>query len=254
MTELELERFEESVTRTTRGFVYPRTPVLRRTTPIEMRRNGFSAAASLRLAMIVAVLALGVSLLAVPSVRAAVVRFLQIGVVRIEVVQPTPMAAPSPAPATTQTPTATPKPLADQLDLFGKTTLTNARASGLSINVPVALGQPDAVYLQDVGGSMAVLVWFDVAQPGKVRISLQVFSDAAFVRKMSPKVLRTTRVKDREAAWVQGEHVLKVKSGDYEVVQLVSANALIWTEGRQTYRLETSLTMDEAVRIAETTP
>jgi hypothetical protein len=215
----------------------------------------------------VAALALGAVLLAVPSVRAAVLRFLQIGVVQIEVAPATSTATsavtvfPTPAinaiqqtPTRQPTPTSTPQPLADQLNLFGKTTLTNARASGIRIKVPLALGEPDAVYFQNVGGNAAILVWFDGARPGKVRISLQVFTNDVFAQKSPPTVVRKTTVKGKTAAWVQGEHILQVRSGNYEAVQLVSANALIWTEDSCTYRLETSLTMDEAVRIAETTP
>ena len=155
-------------------------------------------------------------------------------------------------------PTATPKPLADQLDLYGKTTLTAARASGIRIKVPLALGPPDAVYLQEMGGSTAILIWFDGVKPGekpkKVRISLQVFTNDVAALKSPPTVLRTTTVKGKTAAWVQGEHVLQVRSGDYVAKQLVSANALVWTEDTCTYRLETDLTMSEAVKIAETTP
>jgi hypothetical protein len=210
-------------------------------------------------AALVVLMAVGLAMLAVPSVRAAVLRFLQIGVVRIEVASPTamPSAPPTTTPQATPMPTRTPQPLADQLNLYGRTTLTHVRAIGVAVKVPAALGQPDAVYLQDMGGSMAVLVWFDEArpgEPGKVRMSLQVFTNAAVVRKMQPKVLRTTQVKGRQAAWVQGEHVLQVRGGNYEVKQLVSANALIWAEGKETYRLETDLTMAEAVRIAESTP
>ena len=265
MTEQKLDKFEREIAQTARGFAYPRTPVLR--SRVETRRIGSdrAAAASLQarlaIAVLVAALALGAVLLAVPSVRAAVLRFLQIGVVQIEVAPATPTATsavtvfPTPAINTIQlTPTSTPQPLADQLNLFGKTTLTNAQASGIRIKVPLALGEPDAVYFQDVGGNAAILVWFDATRPGKVRISLQVFTNDVFAQKSPPTVVRQTTVKGKAAAWVQGEHILQVRSGDYEAMQLVSANALIWTEDSCTYRLETSLTMDEAVAIAETTP
>lgn len=56
------------------------------------------------------------------------------------------------------------------------------------------------------------------------------------------------------AAWVEGEHMLQIANGDYNVVQLVSQHALIWTEGSDTYRLETALQMYEAIKIAQTTP
>jgi hypothetical protein len=216
----------------------------------------------------VAVLVLMAVLLAVPSARAAVLRFFQIGVVRIELQEPTPtstsavtlapMATGSPIPNTQMltpvpTPTRTPQPLADQLDLYGKTTLREARAR-MPVKVPTALGEPDGVYLQDIGGDVTVLIWFDETKSNKVRISLQVFSYNVLVGKMPPKVLRQTTVKGQEAAWVEGEHILKVHSGDYVVTQLVSKNALIWTEGEYTYRLETDLSMEEAVKIAATVP
>ncbi|NJM39858.1 MAG: hypothetical protein HC853_03320 [Anaerolineae bacterium] len=258
MTEIELDEFENFVTRTARVFVYPNTPVLRqRAAPLQRR---------MVLAVCAAALVLAAVLLAVPSARAAVLRFLQIGVVRIEFQEPTPIptsvVTPSPIaianpipsiPMPTPTPTRTPQPLADQLDLYGKTTLREARAR-MPVKVPTALGEPDAVYLQDIGGDVTVLVWFDEAPPGKVRMSLQVFTNNVFANKMPPTVLRKTTVKGIDAAWVEGEHILKVRSGDYVVTQLVSKNALIWTEGRYTYRLETDLSMAEAVKIAETVP
>ena len=48
-----------------------------------------------------------------------------------------------------------------------------------------------------------------------------------------------------------GPYIVETKSGEYVQRRLVTGHALIWTEGNVTYRLETSLSLPEAVRVAE---
>ena len=269
MTEREIQDFEEQVRQTARQFVYPPAPLIR---PLKLAARTVQARVIRRfgLGLAIALLLIAVTLWVVPTARAAVLRFLQIGVVRILLPEPTrtiaptlrvevvstpmPNSSPTSTSATSRMPTSAAKSIADSLNLYGKTTLKQARASGIHIKVPTALGDPDAVYLQDVAGQAVILVWFDKSKPGAVRISLQIFTIDLFAQKMQPRVLMKTQVKRTPAAWVEGEHMLQIANGDYNVVQLVSQHALIWTEGSDTYRLETALPMHEAIKIAQTTP
>lgn len=210
-------------------------------------------------------------LLAVPGVRAQVLEFLQIGVVRIFLVAPTPtptspppttsteiLTSPgrlTPSPRPTRYPTST--PLSASLDLAGETNLPAAvQTAGFPILLPAYppdLGLPDRVFLQDLEGNVLVLVWLDPAEPGKVRISMQQFSDQEniTVTKMQPVTVLETTVAGNPAAWTEGPYLLRVKDGDIDIKRLIEGHVLIWEQGGITYRLETDLSLEEAVRIAE---
>jgi hypothetical protein len=210
-------------------------------------------------------------LLAVPGVRAQVLEFLQIGVVRIFLVAPTPtptslpltatsssanllpgLPTPSPTPLSTSSPTATPS-----FDLAGEISLEQAaRQAGFPILLPAYppdLGLPDRVFLQDLEGNVLVLVWFDPADPGKVRFSMQQFSDQdnISVTKMQPVTVLETTVAGNPAAWTEGPYLLRFQDGDIDITRLIEGHVLIWEQGGITYRLETDLSPEEAVRIAE---
>jgi hypothetical protein len=218
-----------------------------------------------RPAWVIAVLAfLLVGLLAVPPVRAQILDFLQIGVVRIFLAQPTPTPTPtltpgpSPAPVT-QTPvppTSTPTLLPSLLDLAGQTTLEEAKKQAgfpvLLPGYPADIGPPDAVFLQDLGGKVLVMVWLQPGHPDQVRFSLHEYGpNVAFVEKMQPKVIEETHVHAAQAFWTTGPYLLKTRSGDLETRRLIEGHVLIWTVGNVTYRLETGGPLAEAVRIAE---
>jgi hypothetical protein len=212
---------------------------------------------------LLALVALCAALLIVPPVRAAILNFLRIGAVQINLVEPapTPTALPTSTPQSTLTPqpaitpTATPRPLGSVLDLGGQTTLAEARGQvSFPIKLPAHpsdLGPPDAVFLQDLGDQTVMLVWTDPAQPRRVRLALQVLGPDAFVEKVQPRVITTALVNGQPAVWAVGEYLLKTRNGNTDIRRLITGNVLIWREGDITYRLETDLPMDEAVKIAE---
>jgi hypothetical protein len=69
---------------------------------------------------------------------------------------------------------------------------------------------------------------------------------------MGPKVIRETQVNGQYAVWAEGVYPLKVSNGnEIEFTRLMSGHVLIWEGGDVTYRLETDLSMEEAIRIAE---
>lgn len=255
------EQWEARLQGAAREFRYPPTPDI----AVAVRRRLTSAAQPTRFrprlawAAIVAALILLAGLMAVPQVRAAVIEFLRIGAIRIFLVEPTPTpTVPAVAPTSTL-PTATPRPsptpLSSVLDLAGETNLADARAkAGFLIRLPTYptdLGPPDRVFLQSLGGPVVVLVWLDPNRPDRVRLSLHELGPGTFGEKVQPQVIQETTVHGERALWTEGPYMIQLKNGDYDVRRLVMGHVLIWTVGEVTLRLETDLSLEEAVRIAE---
>ena len=269
------ERWEAQLLAVARALPYPPTPALvaapRPTAAAPGARGLVTAprrparrALAWALAVAVAVALLG--LLAVPPVRSGVIEFLRLGAVRINLgggATPTPSATPGPTPTGARPPaTATlfpsATPLASVLDLDGETTLAEARARvRLPIRLPTypaGLGEPDAVFVQDLDGEAVVLVWLDPADPTQVVMSLHFLSSSSLVDKLlkePPARVEFTRVNGREAYWTTGPYYIVARNGFFAQMRLVTGHVLIWFEDDVTHRLETALTMDEAVRVAE---
>ena len=198
-------------------------------------------------------------LLLAPPIRAVILTFLQIGAVRIELAEPTATAQPS---FSTPTPrlTATPQFLSSWLDLSGEVSLAEARTQ-LSIPLrlpayPADLGDPDRVFVQKVGGtgSFALLIWLESGQREQPRLTLMEMEPNAFVSKGGAQIAETT-VHGQRALWTTGPYGLIYRSSGTQFVRLIDGHVLIWTEqvaGQEvTYRLESGLSMAEAVRMAE---
>jgi len=258
MTDSQLDRLEAKVIATATAFPYPPTPEVavrvrqrlrqqtlpgaHRFAPGQIRRSLAWAAVTLALVII--------GLLSVPQVRARVIEFFQIGVVRIFPVAPT--EAPTPQGTITPTPTLLPS----LLNLSGETTLEAARAqTGFAIPLPgypADLGPPDQVYVQEMEGSFVILVWLDPAQPSQVRLSLHMIAPHSFaLTKHAPKVIETTAVNRQIAFWTEGPYLIRLTNGDTDIQRLIDGHVLIWEQDGLTYRLETDLSISEAVKIAE---
>ena len=219
---------------------YPPTPDIRAGVRARLRQ-GPSRRLRHRLAaagLLVALLLAG--LWAVPQVRAAVIRVLRIGAIRIL------EGGAVPAPAT-------PLPLPPLL--AGETTLAAAQEqAGFPIRMPTYppdLGRPAAVYFQEMGGPVVVLVWLDRERPGQVRLALHQLGPGTYGDKVQPPVVQETDVRGRPAAWTEGPYLLELRGGKVDVTRLVAGHVLVWAEGEVTYRLEGNLDLEEAVRIAE---
>ena len=257
-----LEQWETHLRQMADEFSYPPTPdiavAMRRrleqtqTRPVLLRRQ------LAWLVMIALVIVAG--LMAVPQVRAAVFEILRIGAIRIVPLASTPTVTPAFAPTGTAPvvkPSPSPTPLSSVLDLAGETTLADARArASFPIRVPTYppdLGPPDHVFLQDLGGPVVVLVWMDSTQPDRVRMSLHELGPDTFAEKIQPPVVQETTVNGQHAVWTEGPHLLQfLRDGQviYDARRLVQGHTLVWTQGNVTYRLETNLSLNEAVRIA----
>jgi hypothetical protein len=261
------EQWEARLQQLARHFPYPPTPDVTSTVRAQLAEGsslkpGFLPR-RLAWAALLALLVLA-GLLAVPQVRAALVEYLQIGAVRIFLVEPTPTSTPTPAAASleerpiTATPRPSPTPLTSLRDLAGATTLAQAQAQvDFPIRLPAYpanLGEPDRVFLQDFDGPVVVLVWLDDAQPGRVHLSLHELGPGTFADKGNPGRIEETSVNGQRAIWAEGPYVLQFRVGsrvDYDFRRLVEGRVLIWAEGDITYRLESDLPLEEAVRVAE---
>lgn len=245
-----------------RSFAYPPTPNIAASVrarlgrePDQVHRGRLLARPRLAWAAVaLVVLSLAAALLT-PDVQAFVRYILRIGNVGIVVATPT-------APGVPQAGTPLSKQLPTVLEnLAGRTTLSDARTQALfplkTPSYPPDLGPPDLVYVQDPR-SMVVFAWLDPQQPGKARLSLIQFQEhTGLAEKMvsSPEVVEETTVKGREAAWVRGPHTLVFvnpnQTTQFQERMLVEGNVLIWKEVATTYRLETDLPKEEAIKMAE---
>ncbi len=271
MNELERELFEEKVFTLAKGLEYPRTPDIAgavrtrlRSFPSPAGRGGRGEGPprfiSKRLAWsLTLILILCSSLMLIPPARAAILEFIQVGIVRIFPRSAEPTVTPEPgsiAPMTAapSSPSAALFTFLDQI--AGETTLANAQQMVeypiLLPTYPPELGQPDHVYVQDANGFMTILVWEDPQQPGEVMLSLHFIPEGSWaVSKFEPQVIEGTSVNGRRAVWTEGPYPLILSNGNLELARLVDGHVLIWTDGDITYRLETSLPLEEAIKAAE---
>jgi hypothetical protein len=255
-------RWEEQLRETARAFAYPPTPdlapALRRRLaasgrPVPTRRLP-------RWGWVVLILLLLSGLLAVPQVRARLQEWLRIGTVQISVITSTPAASPqadSAAPSSQAPLTATPaRPLA-LLNAGAETTLEAARRS-LPFAIPLPAGPPgppDRVFLPEPSGHAVVLVWLDPRQTDQISLSLHILDSEIWAQKMLHSQPGSIPVNGAAGVWIADEHEIFLfdpsSGAQYTTPRLVTGNTLLWAADGLTYRLETSLGRDEAVRLAE---
>jgi hypothetical protein len=255
MDERQLAIVEARLQEAAAEFRYPSIPDIRNKVLSGMKQSQVTRQLhTQKLAWTVMILAaLMVGLLAVPPVRAQVVEFLQVGVVKIFQVQP----GQTPAPTQNHEGTSPPAALIPSLQLIaGETDLQNAQERvQFPIQLPgypADLGDPDRVFLQDMAGPLVVLVWMEPEVPEQVRLSLHIVGPGSYaIAKFMPPTLETTQVDGQLAIWAKGPYVLNMNNGTLENIRLIEGHVLIWEQGRLTYRLETDLPLEEAVRIAE---
>lgn len=246
------DRFETRVKELAGEFSYPTTPPVARKV---MARIHTPSHTSRKLAWALTILLLAFfSLMAVPTVRAAVIEFVKIGVVYIF---PSNETSPTQTPDPQTTPSIAPTSLIPFLESIGEeTTLAEARRI---VDYPIAvptyptdLGNPDRVFLQDAGEAMVILIWNDEKNEGQVRMSLHIIPLGSWMlKKASPEVIEITSVNGQQAVWTTGPYPLIMQNRDIQFTRLIEGHVLIWTEGDLTYRLETDLSLEEAIRVAE---
>jgi len=256
--------FENKLRSIASGMEYPGTPDIAGSVTTRLRNatrprfNSKALAWSLTI-----ILVLCSSLMLIPPARAAIIEFIQIGVVRIfpQPVEPTIESIRTAMPESILPMTATPSsqsssliPILDQM--AGKTTLADAQNkvefSILLPTYPSDLGQPEYIYVQNADGNMVMLVWLDPQHSDKVLMSLHFIPDGSWaVKKVEPTVIQETRVGDERAIWTTGPYPLILSNGDIQYQRMINGHVLIWAGLDVTYRLETELSLEEAVKIAE---
>lgn len=270
MNESQRELFERQLLSLSQGLAYPHTPeiadsVMRRLRrlPSPIRTDRQSRFVSRKVAWsLTLLLILCVSLMLIPPARAAILDFIQIGVVRIFRIEPTPVAPPneelpSIMVPVTATPMVTSEPLIPLLEkIAGELTLEEAQQRVdypiLLPSYPPNLGRPDRIFVQDADGAMTILVWIDPQQPDRVSMSLHFIPPGSWaVKKVNPTLIEETTVNGQYAIWAIGPYLLRFSNGDLDFTRLVDGHVLIWEQEEVTYRLETNLSLEEAVKIAE---
>jgi len=264
MSELERELFEQRLISIANRLDYPRTPDIAAAVMTRLRPSTRPRFISRKLVRsLTIILVLFSSLMLIPPARAAIIEFIQIGIVRIfpRSVQPTTEVPRTAIPESILPATATPSLLSSTLipglsQLAGETTLAGAQQrvdySILLPTYPPDLGQPDYVFVQDVEGEMTILVWLDPQQPDQVLMSLHFVPLGSWaIDKAEPKILEETDVNGQRAIWATGPYPLRLYNGDLDFTRLIDGHVLIWAEGNMTYRLETNQSIEEAIKTAE---
>jgi hypothetical protein len=99
---------------------------------------------------------------------------------------------------------------------------------------------------------MVILVWLDPQHADEVSMSLHFIPNGSWViKKSDPMVIEETSVDGEYAIWTTGPYPLIFRNGDIQFERLVNGHVLIWANADVTYRLETDLSMEEAIKIAE---
>jgi len=255
--EEQIAKFEERLRQATATFPYPATPdiAIHERQRLEHKRISKTPLRRLAVGLVVLFLALATALLVSPA-RAQILDWLRIGSVKIFFSEPTSTATASVSTGTLAA-IVTPTFLESILDLAGETTLQGAREQAdftIALpSYPTDLNDPDHVFIQQFSGPIVTLVWMDSTQPDKVRLTLsESQSEKAVFEKINPASLQETRVNEDPAVWVDSDYLLITRNGDATFTRLIDqGQTLIWTNSEITYRLETEVDLETAIRIAE---
>jgi hypothetical protein len=68
---------------------------------------------------------------------------------------------------------------------------------------------------------------------------------------MQPTAIQETRVNGERAIWTTGPYPVIFSNNEIQYERLINGHVLIWGDLDVTYRLETNLSIEEAVKIAE---
>jgi hypothetical protein len=163
-----------------------------------------------------------------------------------------------------ETPTASPSAGAT-LDLGNGVSLGFARSRvPFPVRIPAALGSPNEVYLNyRIAGGQVTLVYrprpglpeTSVADVGLLLSEFQgSFSRASMEKFVREDQIRTVTVGDSPGFWIEGAHTVGYVDGLGNLTRddvRLSGSVLLWQIGPVTLRLESALSMTEAIRVAE---
>jgi hypothetical protein len=256
------------------GIAWPATPDLRVRVQARIREPRrtpwWRAAWSPRYGFAPAIVTVAIALLAVlafsPEARATATDILRLrGIEIFRGPVPTPSPTPSRSPGAIQTPV----PTIDQVTLGQLVTLDEARQrAGFTVIVPTdpALGGPDAIYVRQVEGSVAVS--FAYGPRTGIPVSPQLGLSALvteFGGRLEPGVLgkvvpqgttlELLTVNGAPGAWIEGQpHQVfyTTNNGTSFVLDTLrlAGNTLLWQQNGLVMRLEAEVDKDTALRIA----
>ena len=141
----------------------------------------------------------------------------------------------------------------------------DARA-GFHVSLPddLDLGPPDAAWIDDLKGGQVTLLWAtrdglpatSERAVGMLLGQFWVTVDSGFFNKIigGETVVEPVRVAGDQGYWLSGDpHIFfwEGPDGFVDDPRRWVGDVLLWSDGSITYRLETSLGRDEAIRIAE---
>ncbi|MBI5304535.1 MAG: hypothetical protein HY868_20545 [Chloroflexi bacterium] len=251
-TKNEFEKLESALIRAGATIAYPATPALatRVRAALETRQSVRVFRLSRRAFTLIAALVLAIAiLLAFPDAREALAQWLGLRTVRIIPVTLTPTVSITQTPSSSGTRTPSGQ--------CCETILADAQAqSRFKILLP-ASRLPTRVYLQsipDFGAQQVILVFDDANAPAFTLYQATNFLYGKLVS--GGTVIEETSVKGRRALWLSGApHLLVTLDATgkprLDSARSVNANTLAWEVGEVTYRLETPLSKDAAIRFAE---
>jgi hypothetical protein len=218
---------------------------LRRVVPLRRRPRRIAVLAAAAVLILAGLLAIS------PGLRAALLDFFRLPGARIEI-EPTP----SPVPARPGDLTA--------LVSGRPVSLEVARAeAGFPVVVPEALGAPDQVVLAGTGKGAAVSMGWrtrkgleaaDETGYGAILTQFRAGTREDLIKKVTQvgRVIPVV-VGGVPGYWVEGPHPVYLLR-DGAVIQdrpRLSASSLLWTRGSVFLRLEVDLSMDQALRVAD---
>lgn len=192
-------------------------------------------------ALVMAALLAGLTFAAWPDARTALADFLGLRHVRVSV-EPTPAATERP-------PVLSPESFAEPV------TLAEARRlADFPLRFPTypeGLGPPDAVYSQRFVEDTVIIFVYE-----KEGFDLHQSRLRGFFGKGAPEGTLEVEVAGAPALWIpEGGHVAEYLDAEGRPVpesrRTVQRATLLWESGEITYRLETSLSLAETVRVAE---
>jgi len=134
-------------------------------------------------------------------------------------------------------------------------------AVGFELELPAGPG-PDEAYVVSRTGldDVALLAWTaSLRYPALPDtpwglVLIELIGDEDFLVKDVNRFedLRTVRVGDRRAFWIDAPHEVTLIAANGPETFAVRGNVLIWTRGGITFRLETSLPLRQSIALAET--
>ena len=260
----EFQKLEQALIDTGRAIEYPPTPKLAALVRVNLKANrprqpdrpvGHWRPAFVVALAVIAALAL---LLIIPETREAIAQLLGLRTIRLIETTPPPL------PSVTPRPTSTPGVVSFKQCCESTLAEAQQRADFRLLLPPDA--EPARIFFQDQAfgpGSepqQVVMVFGDPDRPRFVLYQATRYLYGKMVPRDSGTVITETQVSGQRALWLTGApHVLVTLDRYGEPVlgleRPVNANTLIWETGDidtgVTYRLETTLSLAEAIEFAE---